>query len=312
MKHFNFSKKERNGTFILLFLIILFITIPFLLPFFIKPENHDFKKIDGAITQLKQQPIEHFKHGSDKRNDTGYDTTINNKLAEHTKIELFYFNPNTLPDEGWKKLGIRDKTISTIHNYLSKGGKFYKPEDIGKIWEIRKEEADRLIPYIKIEQPGNPKEYKSYNNKAFPTNINTTNHKVTLPKIDINTADTSLFIALPGIASKLANRIITFRNKLGGFYKVDQIAETFGLRDSVFQLIKPLLFINNTRLTQFNINTATVDELKQHPYIRYAIANSIVQYRAQHGNFLNIADVKKITLVTDEVFDKMAPYLKVD
>jgi competence ComEA-like helix-hairpin-helix protein len=58
-----------------------------------------------------------------------------------------------------------------------------------------------------------------------------------------------------------------------------------------------------------NINTATVDEMKLHPYIRYALANAIVQYRTQHGNFVVIADIKKIMLVTEEVFTKLEPYL---
>ena len=59
--------------------------------------------------------------------------------------------------------------------------------------------------------------------------------------IDVNTADTSAFISLPGIGSKLAARIVTFREKLGGFYSVEQIGETYGLPDSTFQKIKQWL-----------------------------------------------------------------------
>ena len=65
-----------------------------------------------------------------------------------------------------------------------------------------------------------------------------------LSPIDINTADTTAFIALPGIGSKLANRIIAFRTKLGGFSDVDQIREVYGLKDSVFQIIHPFLSCN--------------------------------------------------------------------
>lgn len=61
--------------------------------------------------------------------------------------------------------------------------------------------------------------------------------------IDINTADTTAFIALPGIGSKLANRIVSFRSKLGGFNSVEQIREVYGLKDSVFQLIYPMLTV---------------------------------------------------------------------
>jgi competence ComEA-like helix-hairpin-helix protein len=53
--------------------------------------------------------------------------------------------------------------------------------------------------------------------------------------VDINTADTTTWIALPGIGSKLSQRIVNFREKLGGFYKVEQVGETFGLADSTFK-----------------------------------------------------------------------------
>ena len=128
--------------------------------------------------------------------------------------------------------------------------------------------------------------------------------------IDINVADTSAFIALPGIGSKLSQRIISFRNKLGGFYKTDQIAETFGLADSTFQKIKPSLQLGNPVVKQLNINSASADDLKLHPYIRYAIANAIVQYRSQHGNYAALSDLKKIMLITDDVYNKMFPYLQ--
>ena len=116
---------------------------------------------------------------------------------------------------------------------------------------------------------------------------------------------------MPGIGSKLAQRIINFRSKLGGFYKTEQVAETFGLPDSTFQKIKSRLSISSSTIKQLNINTATVDELKTHPYIRYNIANAIVQYRAQHGNFAAVADIKKIMTVTDEMYNKVAPYVTV-
>jgi competence ComEA-like helix-hairpin-helix protein len=122
-------------------------------------------------------------------------------------------------------------------------------------------------------------------------------------------ADTSAFIALPGIGSKLANRIINFRDRLGGFYTIDQVAETFALPDSTFQKVKPGLVLTTATVKKININTATADEMKLHPYIRYNLAAAIVQYRTQHGNFQSVADIKKIMMVTEEIYNKLAPYL---
>src|SRR5690348_7247958 len=127
--------------------------------------------------------------------------------------------------------------------------------------------------------------------------------------LEINSADTTAFIALPGIGSKLAARIVTFREKLGGFYSVDQVGETFGLPDSTFQKIKEYLKLENTSLKRININTATVDELKVHPYIKWSVANPIVAYRNEHGAFSKLEDIKNVAAITDEVYKKISPYL---
>lgn len=133
-----------------------------------------------------------------------------------------------------------------------------------------------------------------------------------LSPIDINTADTIEFIALPGIGSRLADRIIRFRESLGGFYSIEQISEVYGLADSVFQKIKPLLISPAFDIKRININTASLEELKAHPYIRYTIANSIVNYRAQHGAFTNIEDLRKIVTITNDVFEKIISYLTLE
>ena len=70
-----------------------------------------------------------------------------------------------------------------------------------------------------------------------------------------------------------------------------------------------MLTIKNTELRKININTASVDEMKSHPYLRYALANAIVQYRTQHGNFTAITDLKKIMLISEEVYNRVSPYL---
>ncbi|MEJ7821464.1 MAG: helix-hairpin-helix domain-containing protein, partial [Chitinophagaceae bacterium] len=119
------------------------------------------------------------------------------------------------------------------------------------------------------------------------------------------------FISLPGIGSKLAQRIIAFRSKLGGFYSVDQIKETFGLPDSTFVKIKPQLSVSSSTIKKINLNTATLDEMRSHPYLRYNVANAIIQYRIQHGNFSTVAEIKKIMIITDDIFNKVSPYLTI-
>lgn len=228
------------------------------------------------------------------------------------KGELFYFDPNTISTSEWKRLGLRDKTIKTIENYLNKGGHFYKPEDLQRIYGLQDDEYERLKPYIKIESNASKTDEAFVSLKSkdemHPTKTSAARYSI----IDVNIADTTAFISLPGIGSKLALRIVTFREKLGGFYSIDQIGETYGLPDSTFQKIKQYLKLDNPSVKKINVNTATVDEMKAHPYIKYSLANPIVAYRNEHGAFSKIEDIKKVMAVTDEILKKIAPYLKTD
>ena len=90
-----------------------------------------------------------------------------------------------------------------------------------------------------------------------------------------------------------------------------QVSETFGLPDSTFQKIKQYLKLENAVVRKININTATVDELKVHPYIRYSLANPIIAYRNEHGLFSKVEDIKKVMAVTDDIYNKIVAYLAV-
>ena len=127
--------------------------------------------------------------------------------------------------------------------------------------------------------------------------------------VEINTADTTAFIDLPGIGSTLASRIVLFREKLGGFINVKQIGEVYGLRDSVFQLILPYLRCDSGKIKKLHINIAGKEELKSHPYIRWSIAAMLVNYRTHHGPFRSIDDLRKIENLEDSALNKLIPYL---
>lgn len=307
--YLNYTLKERIGIIAIMMSIVFLLILPFFFPYFIsKPKyNHNQFEKEIATLNIKQQDTarNYTKRDFD---DNNYDISNNSNYSKNAKGELFYFDPNTLPANGWVKLGIREKTANTIQNYVTKGGRFYKPDDISKIWGLHEDEVKRLLPYVRIEA----KPAKDYNNYPDSEKSKTYDKpKYTIAAVDVNNADTTAFIALPGIGSKLAARIIAFREKLGGFYKAEQVAETYGLHDSAFQKIKSKLVITGSHVKQVNINTASVDELKTHPYLRYNIANAIVQYRLQHGSFLSVNDIKKIMVITEEVYNKAAPYLTI-
>jgi competence protein ComEA len=300
--------------------LITLILLVFMIPVFYsrKYASNSFLPADtswmAAIKRIEVQEQDNNKRSYRDRNDDSdrrdwqYDRFRKTYSSKENR-SLFYFDPNTLTTEGWKKLGLRDKTIKTIQNYLSKGGHFRKPEDLSEIYGLFEDEYERLEPYIRIENQGTSPSAFSKNEKSLAS---LTQKKEHYPIVDINTADTSAFIALPGIGSKLAMRIINFREKLGGFYSINQVGETFGLPDSVFQTIRQYFKLENPVVRKININTATLDELKAHPYIRYNLANPIIAYRNQHGPFSKVEDIKAVMAVNNEIYNRIAPYLSTE
>ncbi len=308
---FYFTRKDRRGSLFLLAVVLLICLLPFLYPFFARNEITQSNSLDSSLAILNTRPAagRQQKYAADRQDD--YQPYNNPSSAGYSSYKrspkgtLFNFDPNTISAEGWKKLGLRDKTIATILNFRNKGGKFREADDIKKIWGLFPDEAERLLPYVQIVATTAP----AYQNSQ--ASYNTPKYVPTVVSVEINTADSTGFIALPGIGSKLSNRIINFRNKLGGFYDVEQVKETFGLPDSVFQKIKPMLQVGG-EVQKININIATLEELKLHPYIKYHLANALVQYRLQHGNYKSVEDIRKIMILTEENFQKVKPYLVVE
>ena len=295
--YLTFSRRDRIGILTLVFLIILVYSIPYFMP---KPGGFPIKADPALVKALDTIAArDTFKDSAWQKNKGRYSKkVISNGFTEG---ELFAFDPNSLSIEGWGKLGLNARIAQTIENYRNKGGKFYKPEDLQKIWGMPDGFYQRVKSYISIPASHTTLAYQSPSREK---------HFDSKPlDIDINLADTNSFIALPGIGSKLANRIIKFRNQLGGFYSVDQIEETYGLPDSTFQKIKQHLHMGEPKLKMVNINAATKEELKAHPYIKWNLANAIVEYRNQHGPYLQLDDLKKISIVTNDLYNKLLPYL---
>lgn len=312
--YFSFSKKERTAVIILILLIFLVAVIPYLLPDKKDPVDKEaLEQFQQEIARLKPVSKDSFGfHESGyNRKAAGYEHDTPEKI--HTITKLFYFDPNTLPEEGWIKLGLPEKTARTIRHYIEKGGKFRKPEDITKIYSLQKDEAEKLLPYVRL-----PEAVKDVVNTIQKENIARQPYTRSFKPhytdliIDINHTDTTTLQLLPGIGSKLATRIMNFKERLGGFYSVDQIAETYGLPDSTFQKIKPYLKITEPQVTSININTTDANQLKQHPYFKWNIANAIIQYRIQHGNFKQKEELLQIAAISPELYKKLTPYISIE
>lgn len=280
-QYFNFSQKELNGVLVLLFLLILV----WLIPIFINqtPDSFDVEKAKNEISEFERN-------------------LAPDKVYSYREVELkpgratyTTFDPNGLPAERWKQLGLSEKQIAVIKRFEAKGGHFYKKEDVQKMYVISPETYAKLEPYIQI--PPTQFEQKSPATKASKA------------RIELNTADSLALDQVSGIGPAFASRIVKYRERLGGFYSLEQLKEVYGVDSAHFAQWVPQLALNTAVVRKIDINTATFEELKRHPYLSYKQINALIQYRKQHGAYASLSDLKNIPLFTDEILRKLAPYL---
>ena len=202
-------------------------------------------------------------------NDKGATTTFH---SQNTTSSLFPFYPSTASHDDLVRLGFSAKAANILINYRKKGGQFRRKEDVKKIYGVSTELYQRLAPYILIhsEASSYSKESKS-STKSEPK------------PIDINTASLDEWKALPGIGDYFAKKIVEKREGLGAYIDIAQIAELYRFPDSSFQKIKPYLNLKKGRILKININSASEDELRKHPYILKWQADDILRHRPIYG-----------------------------
>ena len=295
--YFTFSKKERNAVIVLVVLIVGIFILPYYLPSNDSVEDEILEAVQQADTG------NYFSSESHQRATYTYKESAArfHSARPPTNIEPFNFDPNSLNADGWRKLGLKDRTIQTITNFLSKGGKFRKPDDLKKIYGIAPKHAEQLIPYVRIE--------RDETQTPVPSPGYVKNKSPTVRIIDINKADSIELIALKGIGPTLAGRIIRFRDRLGGFHLEEQLKEVYGLPDSVRTQISPRLVFSGDKINRLKINEADLAQLSRHPYIGRSLARLIINYRQQHGNFQKTDDLLGIDIINEELIKKLSPYL---
>ncbi len=217
-------------------------------------------------------------------------------------IQFFKFDPNDLSDDKWKHLGLSEKTINTIRKYLKKGGRFYKPEDLKKIYGLKMDWYKRAEPYIQILEIDNPDIKTS-------TRVIVNDKKV--PLVELNSADSLLLVDLPGIGPVLAGRILKYRNLLGGFVMKEQLLEVYGLPYETFENISRVVNIDTTGITKIDLNKAAYSKLIRHPYMDVYTVKGILNYRDIQGNIIDVNELKTNRIISEESFSRIKPYIMV-
>ncbi|GAB4240667.1 MAG: hypothetical protein Tsb0034_17230 [Ekhidna sp.] len=126
---------------------------------------------------------------------------------------------------------------------------------------------------------------------------------------DLNTATMDELQEVRGIGPAFSERIVKYRELLGGFYSMLQLSEVYGLTPETIQNIQKGFEIQSSP-RPFQINNDSAKVLARHPYIDYDLAWVIINYRKQNGDLLSADDLKKIKAIDDSTFARLKPYLE--
>ncbi len=296
--YFTFTKGERLGIIILLFIILLLLILPTIYGKYI----HKEVTLDSRVQSLADSFFLSLK-------DVDLASTAKQARVEREEVaaakvaEVFPFDPNTATLGDFVRLGFSDKQAKVILRYRSKGGFFATPKDFSKMYVVDSAAYQRLEPYIAIKD-----RIKTTHLDSSATLVAT---EVFIP-VSINSADTAELTRVNGIGRTFAKRIVAYRNLLGGFYSSTQLTEVYGISMDMVEKMAPQLQIDTILIKKVNLNTVSYDELRKHPYISDYQAKAIIYYRSKVKQINSPNEILKNNLITKEDFYRVKNYLSVD
>ncbi|MBP1637462.1 MAG: hypothetical protein H6Q18_251 [Bacteroidetes bacterium] len=310
---FYFSKGQRIGIIVLLSLIFLTLLSTFIIPYLIKPEKavEDTAFLEEAEKFRASLREKEYSQANKWEKYPDFYKPFPKKNYKKTSYQLFTFDPNQADSTDFVRLGLKPYIAKNILKYRNKGGKFRKAEDFGKVYGISPEKMNELLPYIQIAD-----------NKQNKTDQNENNEPETKPEksaiinsgkkdiiVELNSADTTSLLQIRGIGRKYAKGIVGYRRILGGYYSVEQLREVYGMRPENFEKIKPFLTIDPSFITKINVNKASIERLKSHPYFNFSKAKSLYEYRRDKGKLRSMDDLRNLKEFSTEDLTRIEPYL---
>jgi len=293
-QHFGFSRRESNGILFLFMIIILMLLTKYFYfnyihqPTQLKISQIELEGIRKKVREKKLIGVNEKKSLNEKKDPSS--VFIIDKESE--------FNPNESTAQELLIMGFPEEISYRIISYREKVGKFSNKSDLFKIYNI---DSSFLI--------------ENWERILLPEKTLSETEEIPIIKIersDINIANVSDLERIKGIGNVFANRIIKYRNMLGGFYSTKQLNEVYNLPDSLIPAINQYFLVDKSKLKKLDLNSLTQKELGRHPYINYNLSRAIVNYRKAHDGYSDVTDIREIKLIDDSIYHRIYPYLSIE
>lgn len=346
---FLYTKGERRGIMVLLILIVTLLLLRFTMPywesyFIAQVSNKEFEKrifelndslnskmnihysdslfyfdpnivTDSELVKLGfsnyqrksfigyRKKIGNFESKEDLIKVYGVDSILISKLEPYIQFskpkeisarnikKIVWVNFNYVDDQFWMKHISSDKIRDSIKKILDYG---YVQKSL-PLRRVLEYSDSKLLLWLKDNlKYNNP-------NRSKPFDI--------VP-IELNAADTLALMHVHGIGSKLAKRIVKFRDLLGGFYKKEQMKEVYGLSEEWYNKIERYVYVNEKLVHKINPSKDGFNRMKKHPYFSINQSKELFNlYRKTQKP--TVSDVGMLESINEVDLEKMKMYLVV-
>ena len=268
---FDFSREQRNGIFVLFGIIILLQAIYYFANFSIIPKNDPDKQRWISL----QSQIDSLKTTTD---------------WQYSK--MYTFNPNFITDYKGYKLGMSVLEIDRLLAFRKSNKYVNSAQEFQNVTKVSDSLLQAIAPFFKfpewVNQKNPPREYKKYSNQVFAKS-----EKISV--IDINQATKEDLVKIYGVGEAISIRILKQKESLGAFVSMEQMNDIWGLTPEVITNLNTHFNVSMLpKIEKVAVNDATLKELAQFHYFRYALAKEIVTYRSMNRKINNVEDLTKI------------------
>lgn len=289
--HFTFNKQQRSGILLLLLLITTLLGVYWFVDFY---EEDTFDTSSTEILSIKKEL-----------------DSLRVVEIEKRKPRKYPFNPNFITDYKGYALGMSNEEIDRLLQYRSEGKWINSTADFKKITKVSDSLLKEISPYFKFpDWVSNPRPTNDI------TDFKTEKGFIEKPfaqKMDLNKASDERLQQISGIGEVLSKRIVSYRDKLGGFSEDFQLYEVYGLNTDVAKRILNLFTVKTPKeIKKINLNIASVSDISTIPGISFELAKKIWEFRILREKIASIQELSKIEGMTERKLQVIQLYLSLE
>ncbi len=252
---------------------------------------------DSLAPRSRYSDRQEREQGDNKRRTVA----VKNEKSAKPSAELVQFKIDTASVEYLASVGFSRKQAEVVVKYRDAIGGITSEQELKACYVVSEEMANRLLPYVIFAEQKSATE-----NEAKESEKRTENAAL----VEINSADMEALVAVNGIGEKSAAEIIKYRELLGGYHSMEQLAELNCVTEENFAKFLSQICCDSCKIKKIDINFAGPKELERHPYVSARTLRRIIKQRQLKGGWSRIEEMTEQNILSEEEAKRLAPYLR--